>query len=108
MADSEVLLGAGDLDGHVGEDRRGFEDVIGIRVFGVRNREGEEIFDLYQSKELNVVNAIFRKEREKKIAYKSRGTETQIDFSILREERQIRVKGNTAIPGETCSTCTLC
>ena len=47
MVDSEVLLVAGDLDGHVGEDRRGFEDVIGIRVFGVRNREGEKIFDLY-------------------------------------------------------------
>ena len=51
-----------------------------------------------------MVNAMFRKEREKKIAYKSGGTEAQIDFSILGEERQIRVKGNTAIPGETCST----
>ena len=38
MAESEILLFAGDLNGHIGEDRGGFKEVImGAHGFGVRN-----------------------------------------------------------------------
>ena len=41
VADSEVLLVVGDLNGHIGEHRRGFEDIMGIHRFRVRNKERE-------------------------------------------------------------------
>ena len=38
VTESEVLLVAGNLNGHIGEDRRGFEEVMGAHGFGVRNQ----------------------------------------------------------------------
>ena len=61
LAESEVLFVAGDLKyGHIGEDRRRLEDVMGTHGFGVRNQEGESILELCQSKELRVINTMFK------------------------------------------------
>ena len=38
VAESEVLLVTGDLNSHIGEDRRGVEKVRGAHGFGVRIR----------------------------------------------------------------------
>ena len=65
VAGSEVLLVAGDLNGHIGEDRGGFDDVIGIYRFGVRYGKREIVLDFCQSKELRVVNTMFKKRRRK-------------------------------------------
>ena len=46
VGESVVLLVAGNLNGHIGEDRRGFEEVMGAHEFGVRNQEGERILEL--------------------------------------------------------------
>ena len=81
VAESEVLL---DLNCRIGEDRRGFEEVMGAHRFGVRNQEGERILELYQSKELRVINTMFRNDRKKKITYKSGGAEAPIDFILRR------------------------
>ena len=80
---------AGDLNGRIGEDRRGFDEVMGAHEFGVRNQEGESILELCQSKELRVTNMMFKKDREMKITYKSGRAETQIDFILLRRARGI-------------------
>ena len=34
VAESKVLLVAGNLNRHIGEDRRGFEEVMGAHGFG--------------------------------------------------------------------------
>ena len=49
VAELEVLFVAGNLNDHIGEDRRGFEEVMGARGFGVRNQERERILELCQS-----------------------------------------------------------
>ena len=50
VVESELLLVAGNLNGHIGEDRRGFEEVMGAHGFGVRNQKGERILELCLSK----------------------------------------------------------
>ena len=42
---SEMLVVAGDLNGHVGRDRDGYDGVHGGHGLGVRNEEGIEIMD---------------------------------------------------------------
>ena len=59
-----VLLG-GDLNGHVGTDRSGFEDVMGEFGFGERNRERKNILEFCQSQRLKIINTVFKKSREK-------------------------------------------
>ena len=50
-----MLLG-GDLNGHVGTDRSGFEDVTGGFGFGERNAEGEDFLEFCQSQRLRIIN----------------------------------------------------
>ena len=45
------------------------------------------MLELFQSKELRVINTMFKKDRKKKITYKSGGAETQIDFILLRNAK---------------------
>ena len=104
VAESEVLLIAGNLNGYIVEDRRGFEEVMGAHGFGVKNQERERILELCQSKEMRVTNMMFKKDREKKIPYKSGGTKTKIDFILLRKVRGIWVRDCKVNPGEACLT----
>ena len=41
--------------------RRGFEKGMGAHGFGVRNQEGERILELCQSKELRMINMMFKR-----------------------------------------------
>ena len=101
---SEGVLLGGDLNGHVGTDRSGFEDVMGGFGFGERNGEGEDILEFCQSQRLRIINTVFQKSREKLITYKSGGAETQIDFILMRKMDNICQKNCTVIPGEACLT----
>ena len=52
--------------------------------FGLGNQEGARILKLCQSKELRMINTMFKKGRKKEITYKSRGAEKQIYFILLK------------------------
>lgn len=51
VAHSELLLVAGDMNGHVGASRQGFEEIMGPFGFGVRNRDGLRILEFCQGNE---------------------------------------------------------
>ena len=95
----EGLIIGGDLNGHVGKERGGYEEVMGIYGFGDRNREGEYILDFCLGKGLRIMNTMFKKEREKMITFKSGGRETQIDYLESK-----MVKDCMANPGEEVIT----
>ena len=101
---SEPVWIAGDLNGHVGADRRGFEDVMGPHGFGERNSEGERILTFYQGHGMLVMNTKFHKGREKLITYKSGDGATQIDYMLLRQDGHVTVRDVKCIPGEACLT----
>ena len=50
------------------------------------------MLELFQSKELRVIKTMFKKDRKKKITYKSGGAETQIDFILLRNAKGMWVR----------------
>jgi hypothetical protein len=57
---SEKLF-IGDLNGHVGSTRVGFEGVHGGFGYGSRNKEGEDILSFALTYDLIVANTLFRK-----------------------------------------------
>jgi hypothetical protein len=57
---SEKLF-IGDLNGHVGSTRVGFEGVYGGFGYGSKNQEGEGILNFTLAYDLIVVNTLFRK-----------------------------------------------
>ncbi len=104
IPEKDPLIIGGDLNGHIGMDRNGFEDVMGIYSFGERNAEGEKILEFCQSRNLNITNTMFKKSREKKITYKSEDKETQIDYILIKGNKQLTIKDCKVIPGESCLT----
>lgn len=101
---SEGLVVAGDLNGHIGQDHAGYEEVMGCFGFGNQNVEGKRILDMCKDHELKIVNTYFKKDREKLITYKSGGAETQLDLLLLRSSGRTWASDCTAIPGEACLT----
>jgi hypothetical protein len=58
---SEKLFIEGDLNGHVGSTRVGFDGVHGGFGYGSRNQEGEGILNFALAYDLFVPNTLFRK-----------------------------------------------
>lgn len=104
VASESIVVVGGDLNGHVGRRREGFEEVMGMHGSGERNNEGEKILEFCQSRGMKVTSTYFRKDREKKITYKSGGAETQIDYILLKWNEEMKVKDCKVIPGEACLT----
>jgi hypothetical protein len=58
---SEKLFIRGDLNGHVGFTRVGFDEVHGGFGYGSRNQEGEGILNFVLAYELIIANTLFKK-----------------------------------------------
>ena len=54
--EGELLLVCEDLNGHVGKESEEFEEVHGEHGYGNRNREGRNILEMAQRRELVVCN----------------------------------------------------
>jgi len=89
---------------HIGSVRDGYEDVMGPYGFGDKNPEGDIVLSLCKNHDIRVLNTFFKKDREKKITYKSGGAETELDLIAMRPSSAIKVKDCKAYPGEACLT----
>ena len=73
---SERLVVAGDLNGHVGRDRDGYDGVHG----------GIKIMDFATAYEMRLMNTYYKKRENHLVTYNSGGRRSQIDFIMLRKE----------------------
>ena len=90
-----VVIGA-DLSGHVGEGYKGDKEVIG--EYGIRERNIEEqiIVDFAKRMGMTVVNSCFTKKEEHRVAYKSGGRFTQVDY-ILWQRGRLKETGDCKV-----------
>ncbi|XDV43670.1 hypothetical protein PO909_012111 [Leuciscus waleckii] len=80
----EYLFIGGDLNGHVGSARHGYEQVHGGRGHGTRNDDGRRILDCAEAHDLQYANTFFKKRPTHLATYNSGGITTQIDYWMLR------------------------
>uniref|UniRef100_A0A7I4YGS6 PPM-type phosphatase domain-containing protein n=1 Tax=Haemonchus contortus TaxID=6289 RepID=A0A7I4YGS6_HAECO len=69
VPEGDYLTIAGDLNGHIGSERRGMATVVGGRGVGVRNEEGERVLALAIAHDLAVCNTLFAKRKAQKETY---------------------------------------
>ena len=86
--EERVAIG-GDLNGHVGEDRLGYERYHGGRGFGSRNNDGQRILSFAEAHDLAVANTFFKKRSSHLITYCSGGRETQIDYWLVQRPKLV-------------------
>ena len=99
----DIVIG-GDMNGHLGSNRTGYERVHGGYGFGERNYMGERVLDFAQAYELAIVNTFYRKREEHYITFKSGENKSQIDCLMWRRESIKRCKDCKVIPGESVVT----
>ena len=102
IPERDGVLIAGDLNGHIGSDSRGFEEVMGRHGYGTIDDDGSRILNFCKNQNMRITNTLFQKDRERMITYKSGRAETQIDFILYRRKRQLHPKDCSVIPGEAC------
>jgi hypothetical protein len=97
---SEKLFIRGDLNGHVGSTRVGFDGVHRGFEYGSRNQEGEGILNFALTYDLIVANTFFRKIFFHLITFSSGQHCNQIDFILTRREDRHACLDCKVIPGE--------
>jgi hypothetical protein len=100
MPISEKLFIGGDLNGHVGSTRVGFDGVHGGFGYESRNQEGEGILNFALAYDLFVTNTLFRKRVSHLVTFSSGQHCSQIDFILMRREHRHACLDCKVIPGE--------
>jgi hypothetical protein len=97
---SEKLFIVGDLNGHVGSTRVGFDGVhVGFR-YGSRNQEGKGILNFALAYDLFVTNTLFRKRASHLVTFSSGQHCSQIDFILVRRDDRHACLDCKVIPGK--------
>jgi hypothetical protein len=100
MPISEKLFIGGDLNGHVGSTRVGFDGVQGGFGYGSRNQEGEGILNFALAYDLIVTKTLFRKIVSHLVTFSSGKHYRQINFILARREDRHVCLDCKVIPGE--------
>ena len=101
---SDRLVVAGDLNGHVGRDRDGYDGVHGGHGLGVRNEEGINIMDFATAYQMRLMNTYYKKRENHLVTYNSGGRRSQIDFIMLRKEYTKECKNCKVLLKEAITT----
>ena len=77
---------AGDLNGHVGSDRIGYEKLHGGHGVGARNEDGIRVLDFATAYQTRIHNTSYQKRKNYLLTFSSGGRETIIDYIMLGKE----------------------
>jgi hypothetical protein len=97
---SEKLFIGGNLNGHVGSTRVGFDGVHGGSGYGSRNQEGDGILNFVLVYDLIIANTLFRKRVSYLVTFSSGQHCSQINFILTRRENRHACLDCKVIPGE--------
>uniref|UniRef100_A0A914WDC8 Reverse transcriptase domain-containing protein n=1 Tax=Plectus sambesii TaxID=2011161 RepID=A0A914WDC8_9BILA len=100
IADDELLFVGGDLNGHVGHTRDGFERIHGGNGYGTQNDDGARALECAEAHDLAVTNTFFKKRASHLVTYSSGGRDTQIDYWLTRRRDLKRVADIKVIPSD--------
>jgi hypothetical protein len=97
---SEKLFIGGELNGHVGSTRVGFDGVYGGFGYGSRNQERKSILNFVLAYDLIIANTLFRKRISHLVTFSSGQHCSQIDFILARREDRHACLDCNVIPAE--------
>ena len=102
--EKELVIIAGDLNGHVGRGSEGYEGVHGGRGYGTRNKEGDRILEFGSAMDMVVTNTMFSKRDSRLITFetgkKKKKVTSQIDYILIGKKNMKLVKDVKVIAGE--------
>ena len=102
VSGSEIVIWAGDFNGHVGRERDGFEGVHGGFGFGHRNEEGGRILEYCASMDMVLCNTMFKKVEKDLVTYESGDDRSMIDYVMVKRRDRKMVTNVRRIWAKDC------
>uniref|UniRef100_A0A914W7K1 Endonuclease/exonuclease/phosphatase domain-containing protein n=1 Tax=Plectus sambesii TaxID=2011161 RepID=A0A914W7K1_9BILA len=97
--EEDLLLLCGDLNGHVGSARDGY-NCHGNNGYGMCNDDGGGILDFAEASNLVISNTFFKKRTSHLITYTSGNNHSQIDFVLIQRRDSTIVTNTKVIPSD--------
>ncbi|XP_057249936.1 uncharacterized protein LOC125496482 [Beta vulgaris subsp. vulgaris] len=101
---NEKFIIGGDLNGHVGTSRVGFESIHGGFGYGERNEAGSGILNFALAYGLSIMNTWFEKRESHLVTCRSGSNASQIDLFLVRNAWRKSYTNCKVIPGESATT----
>ena len=102
LGEKEIVVIAGDFNGHVGKSINGYDSLHGGYGYGDRNKEGERILEFCAAMDMIVANTFFKKRDSHLVTYESGSAKTQVDYCLVRKDQRKLLKDIKVIPSEEC------
>ena len=67
IPEEEAVWIGGDLNGHIGIDNEGFEEIMGKHGVGSKNEAGERVKDFAREYGVAILNTFFEKRQSQKV-----------------------------------------
>ena len=102
----DILVIMGDFNAKVGEDRNGWEEVVGKYGLGVRNEAGERMLEFCDSNELRIMNTWFEQPKRRLYTWTTPDGKhrNQIDYVLVNKRWKSTIKDVRTRPGADCGT----
>ena len=99
---NEMVVFAGDMNGHVGSSNVGYEGTHGGFGYGSRNADGSRILEFADGLNLVICNTLFTKQEAKLVTYVAGPVKSTVDFIMVRQEDKAKIHNVKVITSEEC------
>ena len=99
---TEMVVFAGDMNGHVGSSNVGYDGTHGGFGYGSRNTDGSRIFEFADGLNLVICNTLFTKQEAKLVTYVAGPVKSTVDYIMVRQEDKTKVRNVTVISNDEC------
>jgi len=99
---NEMVVLAGDLNGHVGSSNVGYDGTHNGFGYGDRNADGTRILEFADGLNLVVCNTLFVKQESQLVTYAAGPVKSTVDYIIVRQKDKAKVHNVKVIPNDEC------
>jgi len=98
----EMVVLAGDMNGHVASSIAGYDEMHGGFRYGNRNADGSRILEFANWLNLVICNTLFMNQESQLVTYAAGTVKSMLDYIIVRQEDKAKVRNVRVIPNEEC------
>jgi len=88
---NEMVMLAGDRNGHVGSSNVGYDGMHGSFGYGDQNADGSRIIEFADGINLVICNALFMKQESQMVTYAAGPVKSMVDYIIVWQEDKAKV-----------------
>ena len=99
---NEMVMFAGDMNGHIGISNVGYDGTHGGFGYGSRNTDGSRILEFADGLNLVVCNTLFTKQEAKLVTYVAVPVKSTVDYIMVWQEDKAKVRKVKVISSEEC------